>query len=129
VAVFFWYLIAAIGIVAALVNFALGAAHRAHPLHALVRWVAGVVSLVPVVGVFAKLALNLHPLAGLETQFTDVPKYVFIVAGLFIGATLMLPAYVERSGAPAEAPTLQERAARPANATVRLEKGADEWVN
>jgi hypothetical protein len=122
-----YYIIGAVGGLVAIINFALGWAHRGQPAHALVRFAAGVVSLVPSIGfVITKLILQVH----LPTvmQSPDSPRYVFIAAGLLIGATLMLPAYIERSGTE-PGPTLQERAARPANATIRLKKNSDEWVN
>lgn len=97
-------------------------------MRALVRFAAGVVSLLTAVGVVVtKFALHMHLPAAIEGPGAN--KFVFIVAGLFIGATLMLPAYVERSGGEAEGVTIQQRAARPANATVRLQRNTDEWVN
>jgi hypothetical protein len=124
----FYYIIAAVGVLAAVINFALGWAHRAKPMHAIIRVGAGIVSLVPPVGfVVTKLILNVHLPQGLNGP--NLPQYLFITAGLFVGATLMLPAYLERSGEPEAGPTLQERAARPANATIRLQKNTDEWIN
>jgi hypothetical protein len=124
----FWYAILALGTLAAIINFSLGWAHRARPVHALVRFAAGVVSLVPPIGILvSKLMLHLHlPLA---LQGPNEYQYIFIATGLFIGGTLMLPAYVERSGDHSPGVSLQQRAARPANATIRLQKNTDEWVN
>lgn len=122
-----WYITIAIGALAAIINFSLGWAHRGRPLHALVRFAAGIVSLGLAVGVVVtKLILNLHLPRALEGPGAN--EYVFIAAGLFIGGTLMLPAYIERSGAESQAPSLQQRAARPANATIRLQKNSDEWL-
>ncbi|GAC1452590.1 MAG: hypothetical protein PVSMB4_13090 [Ktedonobacterales bacterium] len=124
----FWYVIIAVGTLAAVINFSIGWAHRERSMPALVRFAAGAVSLLTAVGVVVtKVALHMHLPAAIEGP--DANKYVFIVAGLFIGATLMLPAYVERSGGTTEGVTMQQRAARPANATVRLQKNTDEWVN
>jgi hypothetical protein len=123
-----YYIIVAVGALAAIINFSLAWAHRDRPLQAIVRVVAGVVSLVPPVGVLlSQLALLIHlrPV----NHDPSLAKYVFIAAGLFIGGTLMLPAYLERAREETPRPTLQERAARPVNATVRLQKNSDEWVN
>ncbi|HEY7982534.1 MAG TPA: hypothetical protein VID73_00115 [Ktedonobacterales bacterium] len=124
----FYYIITAVGVLAAIINFTLGWAHRDKLLQAAVRFAAGVVSLVPPVGfVIVKLILNQHLPQAINGP--RAPQLVFIAAGLFIGGTLMLPAYIERGSGEAEAPTIQERAARPANATVRLQQTLDEWVN
>lgn len=124
----FYYIIMVVGVLAAIINFTLGWAHREKMTTALVRFAAGVVSLIPPVGfVITKLILQVHLPAGFNGP--SAQQYVFIVAGLFIGATLMLPAYIERGGAAVQPPTIQERAARPVNATIRLQKNTDEWVN
>ncbi|HEV2239380.1 MAG TPA: hypothetical protein VGR57_22180 [Ktedonobacterales bacterium] len=124
----FYYIITAVGVLAAIINFTLGWAHRQKVLQAAVRLAAGVVSLVPPVGfVVVKLILNQHLPSFINGPRT--PQFVFIAAGMFIGGTLMLPAYIERGSGEDEAPTIQERAARPVNATVRLQQTLDEWVN
>lgn len=124
----FWYLLIAIGTLTAIINFGLGWAHRERLAGALVRFAAGIISLALVVGVvITKLILDIHLPAGME--LLRVNRYGFIAAGLFIGATLMLPSYVDRQTGEANAPTMQQRAARPANATVRTQKNSDEWVN
>lgn len=124
----FWYLLIAIGTLAAIINFTLGWIHRSRVAGALVRFSAGIVSLALVTGVIVtKLVLDIHLPAALSAL--QVNRYGFIAAGLFIGATLMLPSYVDRPNGEASAPTLQERAARPANATVRMQQNSDEWMN
>jgi hypothetical protein len=124
----FYYIITAVGVLAAIINFTLGWAHRDKVLQAAVRFAAGVVSLVPPVGfVVVKLILNQHLPAAINGP--RAPQFVFLAAGIFIGGTLMLPAYIERGSGETEAPSIQERAARPANATVRLQQTLDEWVN
>jgi fatty acid desaturase len=118
----FWYIIIALGFIAAIVNFSLAAARRKKPMVALVRSIAGVASLVPPVGILVgKLVLHAHLPSSVNWQT------VFIVSGVFIFAVLFLPTYVDKD---TEHPTIQERAARPTNATIRLEKsGSDEWMN
>lgn len=124
----FWYLLIAIGTLAAIINFGLGWVHRGRLAGALVRFSAGIISLALVVGVIiTKLVLDVHLPVGMEAL--RVNRYGFIAAGLFIGATLMLPSYVDRQSGETASPTLQERAARPANATIRTQKNSDEWVN
>jgi hypothetical protein len=123
-----YYIIVVVGLIVAAINFTLGWAHREQAVNALVRFAAGLVSVVLAVGVIVtKLVMNMH----LQTAIAGIqPVYViFIGAGIFIGATLMLPSYIERNGEPAASPSLQERAVRPVNATVRLQKNSDEWVN
>ena len=119
----FWYVIVTLGILTAIINFGIAYARRGQPMVALVRGLAGVVSLVPPVGIVVGKALAVpHP--------TLQAKDVFIATGVFIFAVLLLPSYAERGSKDSSKPTLQQRAARPANATVRLrDAGADEWVN
>jgi hypothetical protein len=119
----FWYVIVTLGILTAIINFGIAFARRGQPMVALVRGLAGVVSLVPPVGIVVGKALAIqHP--SLRAQD------VFIATGVFIFAVLLLPSYAERGSKDSSKPTMQQRAARPANATVRLrDAGADEWVN
>ncbi len=118
----FWYIIIALGILADIINFSLAVSRRSQPVVALVRGLAGVVSLVPPVGVLVgKFVMQAHLPSQLGWQT------ILIATGVFVFAVLLLPTYVDK-----EKPkvSLQERAARPANATIRLEKsGGDEWVN
>lgn len=120
----FWYLITGLGVLAAIINFSIALARRNEPMVALARGLAGLVSLVAAVGiVVGKDVLHYHPGFGLTWQT------VIIVSGVFVFAVLLLPSYVGR-GEKTTANALQERAARPTNATIRLrEKGSDEWVN
>lgn len=123
-----YYIIVVVGLLVAAINFALGWAHREQAINAVVRFAAGLIGVVLAVGVIVtKLVMNMH----LQTEIAGIqPVYViFIGAGIFIGATLMLPSYIEKNGAPEAGPSLQERAVRPANATIRLQKNTDEWVN
>lgn len=120
----FWYLISALGFLAAIINFSLAAARRKQPIVALVRAIAGVVALALPVGILiGKLVLHIHP-GNLEWQT------VFIATGAFVFAVLLLPSYVDK-GKKATLQERAERAVRPANATIRLEKPGvgDEWVN
>lgn len=121
----FWYVISALGVLAAIINFSLAVVRRNQPMVALVRAIAGVLALALPVGILiGKLILHAHPPFALEWQT------VFIATGAFVFAVLLLPSYVDKG----EQATLQERAeraVRPANATIRLEKPGvgDEWVN
>ena len=118
----FWIAIIALGVLAALVNFAIAAIHRDEPMVVAVRAVAGLASLaaaaVIVVGKEANLVGTILPWS-----------YKVIGAGVFVFAVLFLPSILSKRSATPEV-TLQQRAARPTNATVRLrEQGADPWVN
>ncbi len=118
----FWIAIIALGILAAIVNFTLAAMHRDEPMVLAVRALAGLVSLIAAVGIIVGKEANLvHVLL-------DWPVKL-IAAGVFVFAVLFLPSIVGKKSGEAEV-TLQQRAARPTNATVRLrEQSADEWMN
>ncbi|HEX6123430.1 MAG TPA: hypothetical protein VFY89_09725 [Ktedonobacterales bacterium] len=125
----FWYLITALGLIAATINFVLAGMRRQQVMVALVRGVAGVVSLGLSVGIVLGKMEHIKPPFPLEWQT------VFIATGVFVFAVLFLPSYLDKSAASEEEEkkmTLQQRAARPAKATIRLQNtgsGADEWVN
>jgi len=118
----FWIVIIALGVLAAIVNFAIAASHRGEPMVIAVRTLAGLASLVASVGIVVGKEANLVG--------TILPwSYKLIGAGVFVFAVLFLPSILSKRSAAPEV-TIQQRAARPANATVRLrEQGADEWVN
>ena len=128
----FWYLITALGLIAATINFVLAGLRRQQIMVALVRGAAGVVSLALSIGiVFGKME-HIRPPFPLEWQT------VFIATGVFVFAVLFLPSYLDKgldkgaSESDEQKMTLQQRAARPAKATIRLQNtgsGSDEWVN
>jgi hypothetical protein len=122
---FFWPLITSLAILAALINFGIAYSRRKTPIVLLVRVVAGLASLLLGLVIILGKSLQLHPPFPLEWQT------VFAATGVFIFVVLWLPSYVERNTEASGHKTMQERAARPANATVRLRdtRGSDEWVN
>lgn len=121
----FWIVIVIVAIVVATINFAIAAARRKTLIVAVVRGVAGLLSLLVAVGIVVGKAIVIqHPYLHAQD--------VFIGFGVFVFAVLWLPTYVERSRGEEPKVTLQQRAARPANATIRLrdvKSSADEWVN
>lgn len=118
----FWIVIIILGVLAAVVNFAIAASRRNEPMVAAVRALAGLVSLVASVGIVVGKEANL------VSVILPWPLKV-IAAGVFVFAVLFLPSTIGKASETAEV-TIQQRAARPTNATVRLrEQGADEWVN
>jgi hypothetical protein len=119
----FWYFIVALGCLAAVINFSIAFSRRKQTMVAFVRVLAGLVSLAVSIGIILGKAFRLsHPVL----QWQEV----VISFGVFIFAVLLLPSYVGRDSEAAPKMTLQERAARPANATVRLRNmKSDEWVN
>lgn len=118
----FWIVIVILAIIAAAVNFAIGASHRAEPMVFAVRLAAGVASIA------AAGFIVMGKVASFIPFILTWPERI-ILAGVFVFAVLFIPSAVERNRDQTE-PTIQQRAARPANATVRLrEGGADEWVN
>lgn len=122
----FWVLITVVGLIAAILNFAIAAARRSDVRVALVRGLAGLVSLALSLGiVLGKLVFQVHP------PFELTREAVFAGTGVAIFALLFLPSWAGQNGEE-EKPkvTMQQRAMRPTNATIRLEKrGGDEWVN
>lgn len=118
----FWIVIIALAIIVAVVNFAIGAAHRSEPVVLAVRLAAGVASLAAAgFIIFGKIA-NIMPV------LLDWPERVTL-SGVFIFAVLFIPSVIERNRDQTE-PSIQQRAARPTNATIRLrDSGSDEWMN
>ena len=118
----FWIVIIALGVLAAIVNFAIAITRRGEPMVVAIRTLAGLLSLAAAVGIVVGKEANLVPVL--------LPWYYTLIgAGIFVFAVLFLPSIIGKNSAAPEV-TLQQRAARPANATVRLrEQGADEWVN
>jgi len=118
-----WYVITALGVLAAIINFTIGGIRRKEPYVVLARAGAGLVSLLAAVGiVVGKEVVHYHP--GFQWQW----QTAIIATGVFVFIVLFLPSLVGRDEKAQK--SLQARAARPANATVRLgERGADEWVN
>jgi hypothetical protein len=129
VAQIFYPLITALALLAAVVNFALAVSRRQYLLVVLVRTVAGLTSLALAGVIVLGKALDLHIFQALN--LVDLQwSTVFIAAGVFVFIVLWFPSYVERASKVPASPSIQERAARPAKATVRLQRsGPDEWVN
>jgi cation transport ATPase len=120
----FWYIIVALCALAAAINFILAYSRRKHASVALVRGVAGAVSLAVAVGIIlGKVIAIAHPYVTKEN--------VFIGVGVFIALVFLLPSYYEKNAGEAPKVSIQQRAARPANATIRLRDAAaqEEWMN
>lgn len=122
----FWVVITVLGLVATVFNVIMAALRRSVPRVAVVRGLAALVSLGLSLGiVLGKLVWQIHD------PFNLTREAVFAGTGVVIFALLFLPSWVDQSTRAEESKvTMQERAMRPANATIRLEKrGGDEWVN
>ncbi len=122
----FWYAIVALACLAGIINFALAAARRKRATTALVRVVAGSISLILAIGIlFGKAIASWHPPGPLTKE------NVFIAFGVFVAIVFFVPSYIERATGDQPKVSMQERAARPVNATVRLRdaRAGDEWVN
>jgi hypothetical protein len=119
----FWYAIVTLCVIAAIVNFIFAYARRKRPMMALVRGGAAAVSLVLAVGIILGKAISIdHP-------YLDA-QYVFIAVGIFIAVVFLLPSYIEKVNGEGPKVSMQQRAARPVKATVRLrDVQSDEWVN
>lgn len=124
----FYPLITALAVLAAIINFALALSRRQYPLVALVRSVAGLASLGLAGVIVLGKALELHIFQYLNLLDLQWPT-VFIAIGVFVFIVLWFPSYVERASHVPAATTMQQRAARPAKATIRLQQSPDEWVN
>ncbi|HEU5437749.1 MAG TPA: hypothetical protein VFU88_00555 [Ktedonobacterales bacterium] len=123
-----WYFIVTLCVVVGIINLGLAYIRRGVPMAALARSLAGIVSIVVAVGIVAAKAAAFRQHPSFE------PRDIIIGFGVFTFAVLVLPTYFER-GVKTNAPTIQQRAARPANATIRLRDArggggsSDEWVN
>jgi membrane protein implicated in regulation of membrane protease activity len=120
----FWPLITGLALITALVNFGVAIAQRKYATVALVRGAAGSASLALAVFIIVAKNIRLHPPFALEWQ------EVFLAAGVFVFIMLWLPSQFERNSEAPKRTTLQERAARPVRATVRLQQTIPEdWMN
>jgi cation transport ATPase len=120
----FWAIIVTLCAIAAIINFILAYVRRKHPTLALIRAAAGTVSLLVALGIIlGKVIAIAHPYLSQQN--------VFIGVGVFIALVFLLPSYFEKNAGEAPKVSLQQRAARPANATVRLRDTAapEEWMN
>ena len=119
-----WPFTTALALIAALINFGVAISRRNFPMVALVRSIAGLVCLGLATFIIAGKNLGFHPPVSLKLE------EVFIGAGVFVFLVLWLPSQFERNSEAPQRPTLQERAARPARATVRLQQTIPEdWIN
>ncbi len=107
-----------LALLAALINFSVAVLRRKYPMVALVRALAGLVSLALSVAIILNQVLVIHVFQRLDLTNLSWSE-VFIATGVFVFLVLWFPSYVER-GSRAPAPSIQERAVRPANATVRF---------
>ena len=125
----FWPMITTLAVIAAIINFAIAVSRRQYTLIALVRAVAGFASFILAAGVVLDKTMQWHAFQSLNLTDLQWPT-VFIATGVFVFVVLWFPAYVERSSRAPARTSIQERAARPVKATVRLQRsGPDEWVN
>ena len=119
----FWYAIVTLCVIAAIINFILAYARRKHPMMALLRGGAGAVSLALALGIIVGKVLEIP-----HTYLTR--ENVFIAVGIFIAIVFLLPSYIEKVNGEGPKMSIQQRAARPIKATVRLrDVQPDEWVN
>ncbi len=125
----FYPMITTLAVLAAIINFGLAISRRQYPLVALVRTLAGLASIALAAGIVLDKTLALHVFQNLN--LVDLQwSTVFIAIGVFVFIVLWVPSYVERTSHVPANPSIQERAARPVKATVRLQRnGPDEWVN
>jgi hypothetical protein len=122
----FWITVIALALVAGAVNFAIAATHRGEPVVFAVRLAAGLAS------VGGAIFIVIGKLADIMPVVLHWPERLTI-GGVFVFAVLFIPSIIERNREQTVEPTLMQRAqraARPANATIRLRESSDsEWIN
>ena len=118
-----------LALLAALINFTIAVSRRQYPMVVLVRVLAGLVGLAVSVAIILNQVMELHIFQ--RVNLVDLSwSTVFIATGVFVFLVLWFPSYVERGSQAPARPSIQEKAVRPAKATVRLQRsGPDEWVN
>jgi len=125
----FTILVVILGTLAGIINFAYGLIGREQPIIAVMRFAVGIISFA-IAGIM--LYIQVRNIA-LPTDITKIPlAYLFIALGLFVGATLMLPATVERTLRPAEtaaAETPHTTGKLGGESGVRIANQNEEWVN
>lgn len=118
-----------LALLAAIINFSVAVSRRQYALVALVRVLAGLASLAVSVFIILNQVLVIHVFQRLDLRDLSWST-IFIATGVFVFIVLWFPSYVERGSRAPARPSIQERAVRPAKATVRLQRsGPDEWVN
>ncbi len=117
-------LLTGIGVIAGAINFSQGILHRQNAAVLAIRFAAGIVSLATAVSVWV---FHIDSFLSLQNFALTNLLYIFIIIGVFIGVTLMLPASVERSMQPA-----QEQS-KTTHITSKLsgspKKVGEDWVN
>jgi hypothetical protein len=122
-------MITTLAVIAAIINVAIAVSRRQYTIVALVRAAAGFASFALAAGIILDKTMQWHIFQSLNIRDLQWST-VFIATGVFVFVVLWFPAYVERSSRVPARTSIQERAARPAKATVRLQRsGPDEWMN
>jgi hypothetical protein len=119
----------ALAIIAGVINLGVGLMRRKHPMIMAMRLAIGVLSLVAAVAI---IILKTESVSFATIGVSDSSKPIYLIMGLaiFVGATLMLPASVERSNLPTEEqmrPTMRPPTIDHGDSGVRLIK--EDWMN
>ncbi len=117
-----------ISVCACLINVGLGLLHRNRPWVLPMRLLAGAISFAPLIAFILSQAFSLHLLTnlGLGGSLSNA----FIVLGVFLFLTLLLPSWVDRKPKESEANAGEKRQKVGAGkGRVRFINGSDEWVN
>jgi hypothetical protein len=116
-----------ISVCACLINVGLGLLHRSRAWVLPVRLLAGAISFAPLVAFILSRTFSLHLMTNLGLSSLG---NAFIVLGVFIALTLMLPSWVDRKPKETAASAGgQGQKAGAGKGRVRVINGSDEWVN
>jgi hypothetical protein len=120
----------ALALIASVVNLGVGLLRRKHPMILAMRIAIGILSLAAAVAI---IVLKMQDVSFKSIGVSDNSKPIYLLMGLaiFVGATLMLPASVERNNLPTD-----EQLRPTARLTTTISQGEsgvhvvkEDWVN
>lgn len=128
----FAILVVILGVLSGLINVAIGLMRRNHLWVAVMRFGAGLISFAAAGSAVYAKTNGLHLPAGWHS--TEYTIFLFMALAIFVGATLYLPATIERNVLPAaEAPptktTLTGKLTGDAGVRIANNSSTEEWVN
>jgi hypothetical protein len=130
----FTNLVIILGMLAGVINFAIGIMRHDRLAVAMLRFGAGIVAFAIAI---ILLIANVQDIALLPKDLeTWNPIFLFIALGIFIGATLMLPTTLQSSMLPPEEKEIDERATgklagkvNGESSGIRFANQSEDWVN
>ncbi|MBA3826402.1 MAG: hypothetical protein H0X24_21185 [Ktedonobacterales bacterium] len=119
----------ALALIAGFVNLGVGLLRRKHPMILVMRIAIGILSLAAAVAIIILKADNVS-FATIGVTPSSKPIYLIMGLAIFVGATLMLPASVERNNLPTEEqlrPTPRPTTISQGESGVHMVK--EDWMN